>query len=105
MLLAVASSAHPVTAVEPSAAFLKRRPGSDIGEWRLDQELEAAGIAVYFAPGGCTSWEIKVSASLGTAGVTNAGAEEGLESHGEGCNTHGPYLGGGGGGEGRCSSP
>ena len=58
---AVAGSPGTV-AVELSAAFLDRRPGSDIGEWRrLDQELESEGIAVYFAPGGAASWEIKVS--------------------------------------------
>ena len=58
---AVAGSPGAV-AVELSAAFLHRRPGSDIGEWRrLDQELESEGIAVYFAPGGAASWEIKVS--------------------------------------------
>ena len=61
---AVAGSPGTV-AVELSAAFLDRRPGSDIGEWRrLDQELESEGIAVYFAPGGAASWEIKVSTSL-----------------------------------------
>ena len=49
-------------AVELSAAFLDRRPGSDIREWRrLDQELESEGVAVYFAPGGAAAWEIKVS--------------------------------------------
>ena len=49
-------------AVELSAVFLDRRPGSDMREWwRLDQELESEGIAVYFAPGGAASWEIKVS--------------------------------------------
>ena len=49
-------------AVELSAAFLDRRPGNDVGEWRrLDQELESEGVAVYFAPGGAASWEIKVS--------------------------------------------
>ena len=59
---AVGSSPHTVAAVELSAVFLNRRPGGNIQEWRtLDQELEAAGIAVYFAPGGCASWEIKVS--------------------------------------------
>ena len=58
---AVAGSPGAV-AVELSAAFLDRRPGSDIREWRrLDQELESKGIAVYFAPGGAASWEIKVS--------------------------------------------
>ncbi len=59
---AVAGSSDTVSAVELSAAFLSRRTGSDVGEWRrLDQELEATGIDVYFAPGGCASWEIKVS--------------------------------------------
>ena len=58
---AVAGSPGAV-AVELSAAFLHRRPGSDVGDWRrLDQELESEGIAVYFAPGGAASWEIKVS--------------------------------------------
>ena len=58
---AVAGSPGAV-AVELSAAFLHRRPGSDVGAWRrLDQELESEGIAVYFAPGGAASWEIKVS--------------------------------------------
>ena len=58
---AVAGSPGAV-AVELSAAFLDRRPGSDVVEWRrLDQELESEGVAVYFAPGGAASWEIKVS--------------------------------------------
>ena len=58
---AVAGSPGAV-AVELSAAFLHRRPGSDVGAWRrLDQELESEGIAVYFAPGGAAAWEIKVS--------------------------------------------
>ena len=92
----VAGLAEKVTAVELSAAFLTRRPGSDVGAWRqLDQELETAGIEVYFVPGGTASWEIKVSASRGTAGVTIAGAEEGPESHGEGCNTPDPNSGNG----------
>ena len=47
-----------VRAVELSAAFLSRRPGSDISEWRLDQELEGPGINVYFVPGGCATWEV-----------------------------------------------
>ena len=60
-------------AVELSAAFLTRRPGSDVGAWRrLDQELEEAGIDVYFAPGGATSWEIKVSTGAGPAPDTQA---------------------------------
>ena len=50
---AVVGSSDTVSAVELSAVFLSRRIGSDLGEWRrLDQELEAAGIDVYFAPGG-----------------------------------------------------
>ena len=58
---AVAGSPGAV-AVELSAAFLDRRPGSYMGDWRrLDQELESEGIAVYFAPGGAAFWEIKVS--------------------------------------------
>ena len=58
------AGAPGAVAVELSAVFLDRRPGSDVGEWRrLDQELESEGIAVYFAPGGAASWEIKVSTS------------------------------------------
>ena len=65
---AVAGFSDTVSAVELSAAFLYRRTGSDVGEWRrLDQELEAAGIDVYFAPGGAASWEIKVSVAIGPA--------------------------------------
>ena len=56
---------HPdARAVELSAAFLRHRPGSGLVEWeRLDRELEDAGIPVYFAPGGATTWEIKVCTS------------------------------------------
>ena len=52
---------HPdVSAVGLSGAFLERRPGSDVAEWRqLDQDLEAAGIPVYFTQGGTASWEAK----------------------------------------------
>ena len=50
------------------------RPGSDTREWRrLDQELEAAGTAVYFAPSGCVSWEIKVSTGEGQTPSRMAG--------------------------------
>ena len=52
---------HPdVSAVGLSGAFLQRRSGSDVAEWRqLDQDLEAAGIPVYFTRGGTASWEAK----------------------------------------------
>ena len=48
---------HPeACGVALSAAFLQRRPGSDVAEWRqLDQDLEAAGIPVYFTQGGTAS--------------------------------------------------
>ena len=53
---------HPdACGVALSAAFLQRRPGSDLAEWRqLDQDLEAAGIPVYFTQGGTASWEVKL---------------------------------------------
>ena len=53
---------HPeACGVALSAAFLQRRPGSDVAEWRqLDQDLEAAGIPVYFTQGGTASWEVKL---------------------------------------------
>ena len=41
---------------------MQGRPGSDAAAWRrLDQELEAAGIDVYFARGGVASWEVRIS--------------------------------------------
>ena len=74
---AVACSPGTV-AVELSAAFLHRRPGSDVGDWRrLDQELESEGVEVYFAPGGAASWEIKVSTGPPPA------ADRDAESHPE----------------------
>ena len=53
---------HPdACGVALSAAFLQRRPGSDVAGWRqLDQDLEAAGIPVYFTQGGTASWEVKL---------------------------------------------
>ena len=54
---------HPdARAVELSGAFLNRRPGHTVEDWwRLDGELENAGISVYFVPGGSCTWEFMVS--------------------------------------------
>ena len=69
---------HPdACAVALSAAFLQRRPGSDVAEWRrLDQDLEAAGIPVYFTQGGTASWEVKlfVAPAIPSAGPRPAPA-------------------------------
>ena len=49
----VVAGSPGAVAVELSAAFLHRRPGSDIGEWRrLDQELESEGDRGLFRAGG-----------------------------------------------------
>ena len=65
-----------VQAIELSAAFLGRRPGSDVSEWRrLDQELEGAGINVYFVPGGCATWEVHFCA--GPPGTVSGGEDPG----------------------------
>ena len=54
-------AAHPeAQAVTLSAAFLSRR-GPDPADWRLlDQELEDAGVEVYFVLGGTASWEAHI---------------------------------------------
>ena len=83
---------HPgARAVELSGAFLNRRPGHSVEDWRkLHGELEEAGISVYFVPGGACTREIMVST---TAPVQNRPSLQDVESRVEAVTPCGTNIG------------
>ena len=75
LALEIAAANNGTRAVELSAAFLTRRPGNDVELSRhLDQELEGQGISVYFAAGGCCTWEVQLCTATRDAAAPDQSA-------------------------------